>query len=255
MSAQSMALFGVLLWVLWRALYLVHKVRGVRGLPRYISLFGPITTWSLVLPMPAWNTTLKRPFYYKNDYKKYRAEAIHIVPLLAGDPSVQCGSMEMGRQIVNDVKSFVKPEGTTALSFMGENVATTEGSDWRRHRKVTSPAFDTRVYMDVWRVTSDLYKQMVASPEWKSGDEHFFENFMSFTTRFALLVIAACGFNMVLPWDGNITRNGLQNNVDATIVHVCRTLILRAAIPKWMYKLPISRSVQWNWFSISVRCY
>lgn len=131
--------------------------------------------------MPAWNTTLKRPFYYKNgtyhavwstrhietylllDYKKYRAEAIHIVPLLAGDPSVQCGSMEMGRQIVNDVKSFVKPEGTTALRhvittiyvsllicnsaerFMGENVVTAEGSDWRRHRKVTSPAFDTRV--------------------------------------------------------------------------------------------------------------
>lgn len=53
---------------------------------------------------------------------------------------------------------------------------------------------------------------------------------------------------MVVPWDGNITRNGLQNNVDASIVHVCRTLILRAAIPKWMYKLPISRSVQLIWF-------
>lgn len=40
--------------------------------------------------------------------------------------------------------------------------------------------------MDVWRVTTDLYKQMMSSPEWKSGDEHFFENFVPFTTRVSL---------------------------------------------------------------------
>lgn len=37
--------------------------------------------------------------------------------------------------------------------------------------------------MDVWRVTNDLYKQMMDSAEWKSSDEHYFENFVPFTTR------------------------------------------------------------------------
>lgn len=38
-------------------------------------------------------------------------------------------------------------------------------------------------YYDVWTVTANLYRQMLDSEAWKSGDQHYFKSFNVFTTR------------------------------------------------------------------------
>jgi hypothetical protein len=48
-------------------------------------------------------------------------------------------------QIVHRWKDFPKSEFYyNDLTWFGENVITTEGSDWQRHRKVTGPSFNER---------------------------------------------------------------------------------------------------------------
>ncbi|KAF7792419.1 hypothetical protein EIP86_003456 [Pleurotus ostreatoroseus] len=58
----------------------------------------------------------------------------------------------------------------------------------------------------------------------------------------ALLAITSCGFNIEVPWEGSLRKEGLVDSVDSTIVTVAESLLPRLIFPKWMYKLPITRS-------------
>ena len=55
----------------------------------------------------------------------------------------------------------------------------------------------------------------------------------------ALLVIARCGFNMDVSWEQNVTRDGMLNAVDTTIVTVSNNLLPLIGLPDWAFKLPI----------------
>ena len=84
------------------------------------------------------------------------------MPLLAGDVSLHCASPEASRQILSDMGRFTKPKRvlslesvlsffvpwfhllTTFISFLGPNVVASVGEQWRRHRKITAPAFDNQ---------------------------------------------------------------------------------------------------------------
>ncbi|KAF7790325.1 hypothetical protein EIP86_001279, partial [Pleurotus ostreatoroseus] len=125
---------------------------------------------------------------------------------------------------------------------MGANIVAANGEQWRKHRKVTAPAFDNQIYYDVWAVTTRMYEQMLDSEAWKFGDQHYFKSFNTFTTRMALLVITTCGFNMQIPWEGYLKQDGLAEPVDTNIVTVADSLLLRLVLPKWVYKFPIARS-------------
>ena len=52
-------------------------------------------------------------------------------------------------------------------------------------------------------------------------------------------MIAACGFNMNVPWAGSLTREGFNVTLDKIIVKVCEVLLFRLVLPAWVYKLPI----------------
>lgn len=90
---------------------------------------------------------------------------------------------------------------------------------------------------------------MTESQTWKSGDQHYFKSFNTFTTRFALLIIAACGFNLRIDWDGELVKEGLTQPLESTIVTVSKNLIPRLALPKWVYYLPIKRYASFTFFT------
>ena len=61
-----------------------------------------------------------------SDYQRYKGEAIHLIPLLGGEPTIQCGSPEMVKQMFDDIKSFPKPEKALVLKYV---VSTSAPSD------------------------------------------------------------------------------------------------------------------------------
>ncbi|KAK7677523.1 hypothetical protein QCA50_019529 [Cerrena zonata] len=171
-------------------------------------------------------------------FSSRNTDVLLYVPLLNGRIRLHCSSPDALRTLLSDPFLFTKPSASLSLDLMGSNLVASTGEQWRRHRKITAPAFDNQTYKDVWEVTTRLYNEMLATDSWKSGNQHFFSAFNQFTTRVALLVISACGFNMRLRWDESPTRDHLSNSVDDTIVTVSTTLLGKLLFPSWVFNIP-----------------
>ena len=71
-------------------------------------------------------------------------------------------------------RSFILPSPfAEAFTQFGENVSSTNGADWQRHRKVTAPAFNERNNRYVWQEAAKLTRDLIArtpdSTEWTLG--------------------------------------------------------------------------------------
>ncbi|CAL1705399.1 unnamed protein product [Somion occarium] len=215
-------------------------VQSLRGVPVYYILVDPLTPLANLLPNGRWNPGVYQAWNESATlYTSRNTNVILYIPLLYGDIALHCASPDALRTVLNDAFLFTKPRKVLGLDFMGPNLVASTGEQWRRHRKITAPTFDNQTYMNVWEVTAGLYHQMLESEAWKTGDQHYFPAFNTFTTRLALLVIAACGFNMHLRWDESPTRESLSNPIDTTIIIVSTSLLEKMVLPNWVFRLPI----------------
>lgn len=174
MSVLSSLLLVAGLWALWRAVYLASRVRVSGGALASIGdpteCIGAAREGVAMLHMSHWagialvhvaskvklesdalSRLVPQRWYASHkigrvgilriisDYQRYQAEAIHIVPILFGEPTVQCGSPEMIKQILNDVKLFPKAEMALGLKYV----------DYRE-----CVVYDTDHFGDSWAVTS-----------------------------------------------------------------------------------------------------
>ena len=54
--------------------------------------------------------------------------------------------------------------------LLGPNVVASEGDVWRRHRRVTAPAFNHSAYENVWNVTAGVYSQICDKEGWNDSN-------------------------------------------------------------------------------------
>jgi cytochrome P450 len=54
--------------------------------------------------------------------------------------------------------------------FLGENVVASEGEVWKRHRRITAPAFTQSAYEHVWKVTAGVYADINEKDAWLGRD-------------------------------------------------------------------------------------
>jgi len=153
--------------------------------------------------------------------------------------------------ILSDMNAWPKPDVAVTLNMMGRNVLTAQGDQWRLHRRAITPAFSNETHIDVWDTTRNLYYQMLDTEEWRSGDHHYFTEVSKYTTRLALLVIAACGFNMHLQWNEAGSSDGLTSPIDNAVVTVSSTIVERLNFA-WVFSLPIEglRKVDRAWHDL-----
>jgi cytochrome P450 len=98
--------------------------------------------------------------------------------------------------------SFPKPtELYATLSLFGRNIVVSEHDEWRRHRKVTSPAFSERnnvlVFQETTRVVLNLFQM------WKEqgkGDMITIPDMTDITFEVVLQVIASAAFGYNITW-------------------------------------------------------
>ncbi|KAF7557887.1 hypothetical protein G7Z17_g253 [Cylindrodendrum hubeiense] len=102
------------------------------------------------------------------------------------------GNAKASDELCRRRKDFVKAVALyKPLEIFGRNVVTTEGDDWVRHRRITTPPFNERNSALVWdeskRQAKDMLKMWAANPEGVVNPQ-------SDTMMLALHVLTAAGF-------------------------------------------------------------
>jgi cytochrome P450 len=104
--------------------------------------------------------------------------------------------------VVSNRPAFPKPvEVYELLSLFGTNIIATEHDEWRKHRKVASPAFNERnnalVFHETTRIVMDLFQMW---QEHGNGDVVVIPDMTDVTFELALQVIASAAFGYNIAW-------------------------------------------------------
>lgn len=227
------------LYVVYRVKVVVTGLRSVHGVPVQFTLVAPLSIPGVLFPPTRWTPGTHYVYNsWDTAYARNGFDAVLFVPLFAGHALLYNASPEAHRQVVSQLAMFEKPEQGLKLDILGPNVVASNGEQWRKHRRITAPAFSQETYADVWNVTARLYYQMQASDEWRTTGALVFPKFQDVTTRLALLVIAATGFNMRIDWGDAPEMQGLRTSVDEMVMTVSATVLLRILAPDWLFNLP-----------------
>lgn len=107
-------------------------------------------------------------------------------------------------QITQRREAFPKPlESYKVLDIYGRNVISTEGTDWKMHRKVTSPGFNEKNNVLVFRESVAQAQGMLR--KWMGPDgkgSHTLTEVPMDSMRATLHIISRIGFGVGLLWRG-----------------------------------------------------
>jgi hypothetical protein len=111
---------------------------------------------------------------------------------------------EVISQITTRRSDFPKPiEVYGSIDLYGKNVVTMEGSEWRRHRKITSPPFSEKNNHLVWNETLHQASNMLTQWAGKDGKGGItWDNISADAMRLSLHIISRAGFDIRCLWPG-----------------------------------------------------
>jgi len=109
-------------------------------------------------------------------------------------------------QMMTRRNDFVKPVEIYAIvDIFGSSILTTEGAEWRRHRKIVAPAFSEKSNSLVWRESCQQTLAMTkvwSQLEGNAVGDMKVEDTAPYTATMALHVISSAGFGVKQLWDG-----------------------------------------------------
>ncbi|KZV68494.1 cytochrome P450 [Peniophora sp. CONT] len=138
------------------------------------------------------------------------------------------------KEVTSNRTRFVKPvEVYESICLYGSNIVASEGEEWKRHRKITAPAFSERNNRLVWdetvRIVDDLMNDI-----WQNAPTVTVNDAVDFTIPIAIFVISAAGFGQRATWLENRTPSAGHKMTFKDAVHkLCAELITVMSTPKW----------------------
>lgn len=160
-----------------------------------------------------WNQEAKFSYYAEMNTRAFWIVNAQQKELFIADPAAAEDVLRRCRT------EFLKsPEYYAVLRIFGDNVVTTNGRDWERHRRVTVPPFNERVSETVWEDSARQgegarRKWMAASePGSAAADgkgEGVVRSTQEDTTRIAFNVLSAAGFGLPFDFDNVEAQSGL----------------------------------------------
>jgi len=134
------------------------------------------------------------------------------------------------------------------LDIFGRNILSTEGADWKQHRKVTAPGFNEKNNVLVFAESTKQTRGMLR--KWLDEGDITHEDLPTDTMRLTLHVITKIGFGVSLLWPGE-KLSGNQSVRDAelsssdppeghtmsfehALTELLEYLILILLAPKWL---------------------
>lgn len=96
-------------------------------------------------------------------------------------------------------EAFPKPlESYRILEIFGRNIITTEGNEWKQHRKITSPGFNEKNNVLVFRESCRQAQGMLR--KWTKARSTTLKEVPMDTMRLTLHIISKIGFGVRLLW-------------------------------------------------------
>ncbi|PAV19758.1 cytochrome P450 [Pyrrhoderma noxium] len=244
---DSKVTFGIVaLLVLYRTLSVIKELKSVGFLPGLRCIFEPFTFLGALTPASYGNPGLNFQWSLRTTlYKKYGSDTISIVPYVWGSTKIWTSNLEVAKQVVSGGpgSSWIKPkEYSKALLLFGMNIAAAEGNEvWRRHRRIMGPAFNNKTYKLVWDESQRVYKDMIEKEGWMSKSIIEMPVVQKYTFKFALSIIARCGFGLPFSWDEPIVEKDGSMSLQESLRLVSENNLARTSAPKWFWKLPIQK--------------
>lgn len=174
-----------------------------------------MTLFALVYPLleklpkswtQPWLTLLHPEWAWLHQYEPFREMGVDTFMTVSGrlncvwtaDPSVIS-------QVSTRRNDFPKPIHMYGLvELFGKNVVSTEGQEWRHHRKITAPPFGEKNNALVWDETIAQTQDMLETWFGKDGKGGFtVDRIMDDTMRLSLHIISEAGFGRNMKWPEN----------------------------------------------------
>lgn len=261
---SAIALFilaSIFLLVLWAYWSFQRQVKGVGGMP------GPHQALSLHNPLGMLLPASLQPHDYKMAWKardynylfgKYQSNVVAVVSM--GERNIFVADAELIQSITAQAKLFPKPTHIyTALDLLGKNVVTTEGMEWKRHRKIASPSFSERnnrlvheqtlfhlqAMMDDWRLQAK--NNNASSSNNQLAGKQLSTSICVNETMMLLTALIICGAGMGLPitWSQRYEPTGTHRlSLLKALEIVSHTALTRALTPAAL--IPLLPGQSWR---------
>ncbi|KAL5524766.1 hypothetical protein ACEPAF_9912 [Sanghuangporus sanghuang] len=227
----------LLIFILKRILIVSHD----RRLPRLITTIQPMSAIGAILPRTPFHRGLGFPWYERKTlYKDPNLRTVVTIPLFYGRDILYTSSLTVFHQCLSFNAPFDRP-GMDLLQIMGDNVVTSEGEDWKRHRRIVAPAFNHSTYRNVWETTARVYEDMLKQEGWEHIDATPPANFNKITHKLALFLIAIVGFGIPMSWSEPPRDEDGRLSIQSMIFEVASSILERSQLPKWSYNLGLKK--------------
>ncbi|KIP06369.1 hypothetical protein PHLGIDRAFT_515467 [Phlebiopsis gigantea 11061_1 CR5-6] len=146
------------------------------------------------------------------------------------------------KEITSQRAKFPKPP-YNELRLYGGNIIASEGDEWKRHRKVSAPAFSERNNRLVWeetvKIMTDLFDNV-----WGEKEKVVYDNALDMTLPIALFVIAVAGFGRNVSWQSDLVApSGHKLAFKDALRVVSRDLYTKIVTPKWLFHLAPTKHI------------
>ncbi|GAA5875754.1 hypothetical protein JCM16303_003983 [Sporobolomyces ruberrimus] len=193
-----------LAWWIFKVIQVVHSTRGQPG---FVALFQPYSEFGQVFFPMHWRFNLGISLIWKlktDIYRKYNSNVIVVPSLFPPVVTVLVADAQAINQTNSDHQTFVKDpmsNGSVATLF-GPSILTSEGAEWRRHRKVVVSAFSERNTSALWDATVDLVEKWIEDTQARAGEgkEILVKNSEEVWACLALLIMGRAGFGIDFGW-------------------------------------------------------
>ncbi|KAL5512726.1 hypothetical protein ACEPAG_2992 [Sanghuangporus baumii] len=230
---------GFLVFFILKRILVIVKAHSShdRRLPRLITTIQPMSAIGAILPSTPFHRGLGFPCYERKTlYKDANLKMVVTIPLFYGRDILYTSSLAVFHQCLSFNAPFDKP-GMELLQIMGDNVVTSEGEDWKRHRRIVAPAFNHATYRNVWETTAKVYEDMLKQEGWEHVDTTPPAEFNKITHKLALFLIAIVGFGIPMSWSEPRRDEDGRLSIQSMIFEVASSILERSQLPKWSYSL------------------
>nr|GAT54839.1 cytochrome P450 [Mycena chlorophos] len=216
----------------------------------YRPLLDPHSLPGNAIPAKWWHMGFMWPWLQrKTAHFNHTYDLTTLVPLLMGKSMYVVASVDLARQIWrNEVKThLLKPSDFTTEGVWGSSIASANGDDWKRHRRVVAPAFSPNMLMRAVEESALVYKSMKTDLQ----SDVIITNMHALLLRSTLVMICRCGFGMDVDWKQGATNDEIAV-FDRALSVASATLIHPLIFPKWLYKLPVQslRKIDQCWETV-----
>jgi cytochrome P450 len=144
--------------------------------------------------------------------------------LLVSPTLIHCfvADAEVVTQITSRRNDFPKPlEMYRALDIYGKNLVSTEGTDWRMHRKLAAPSFGEKNNQLVFDETLHHAQSLLGlwtGPEGRAG--HTISDPSLGAMNFALYIISSAGFDVRVVWPHEEGKPSMERKTEGKSMFV-----------------------------------